>query len=592
VLSVSAYDRRGIETFSRFLRSVLAARPTLLLLQQRRDLKYLLRAMAEDLDDAGHSEPAIGQPAEPDSAAAFREKLRRELHRLRGQEERTGKRWVGASSTPRRLAERLLRQIASETSSSAKQSRAQAGRRVALALARRANAEAMALTRDASNTVIKLGVPLRQKANENAAAELDLKEAYLGPGRREKLTRIEAYRAEKGFLRGLVAYLRNDSYRDIEGPFKQVNFEADLHASLKQIEEPVIDALKWLEQNAMAPLEHRLDQEVHAQAEAQTVRQHIEPEVREAAAHKLRALAGLITDLPVPSTPTIGPLVRSLADPAAAGPLPREPHAALFGLLETFAETAIQEELLALLRRLTGKSNEPLRVLLLGHDRRPLLHLCALLCHDVIKAERFPDAQPDKWLRLGRPIELPGVAWADEHGFDSSTVPLFKQVSLVLGPADEQLATPLVPSFLRFFDAVGIHVDAARLGHARANLRRARPLYMQALSESRLPMFFVNGMGRDFSLHLSQLLTEVLDSIAADHAGGQDWFVFDDYDIRYTRYMQLGRQVLAGRKSILALWREAGLLFSEPFTEEALEKSIHAAQQKRRTTSGTQERVR
>jgi hypothetical protein len=115
---------------------------------------------------------------------------------------------------------------------------------------------------------------------------------------------------------------------------------------------------------------------------------------------------------------------------------------------------------------------------------------------------------------------------------------------------------------------------------------------MQALSESRLPMFFVNGMGRDFSLHLSQLLTEVLDSIAADHAGGQDWFVFDDYDIRYTRYMQLGRQVLAGRKSILALWREAGLLFSEPFTEEALEKSIHAAQQKRRTTSGTQERVR
>ena len=116
----------------------------------------------------------------------------------------------------------------------------------------------MALTRDASNTVIQLGVPLRQKAAEHAAAELDLKEAYLGPGRREKLSRREAYRAEKGFLRGLVAYLRNDSYRDIEGPFKQVNFEADLHASRAQIEEPVIDALKWLEQNVMGPLEQRL----------------------------------------------------------------------------------------------------------------------------------------------------------------------------------------------------------------------------------------------------------------------------------------------------------------------------------------------
>ena len=73
-----------------------------------------------------------------------------------------------------------------------------------------------------------------------------------------------------------------------------------------------------------------------------------------------------------------------------------------------------------------------------------------------------------------------------------------------------------------------------------------------------------------------------------------EWLIFDDYDVRYSRFVQLGRQVLQGKKSIPALWREAGLLFSGPFAEERLVEAIQEARRRRQKNRGPvrEERVR
>lgn len=709
VLTVSAHEHKGLEAFIAFLGSLQAARPTLLLLQKRRDLKHLLLAMAGDLDDLPDLEEEVSGslPSSDFDDALFNEPptdvdkklvrrpedsipglaepavLRAALARLRAREERLRWRWLGDGGTPRRLAQRMIRQINADPSGRGKEQRAQASRRVGALLGKRATEAAQALVREAQNTLVGLGLPLRQEAAEPAAIELALRDSYLGSEQRVKLSRGEAFRAQRGFLRGLMAFLRNDSYRTVEGAFDVAALQADLDQSIERLEAHVAETLDWLEHHVLGPLQQRLEQEVDAHSEAKVARQRIDLSTREKLRKGLEALAAQVASLPTPAAAPLPPLPPSSQPPSQpvgrpqsrppaskpsqppskpsqptsqptsqpSGPSPSSSqdvrpltrsqeaarlesgraHEALFGLLETFAETSLQEELLQLLQRLTGRPSEvvppepgaaraakagpagkdkdkgkaagpgarddgPVRVLLLGADRGPLLHLCCLLAHtaglSASLAQRLP---ADRWLRLGPGLDLSGVPFWDEHGLSAAGIPLLQQVALVVAPADEVLAKAPPPLGLwRRFDAVGIHVDAARIGHGRADLQRAQELYLEALRQAERPVFFVNGTGRDFDGQLDQLLTEVPEALEADFPEISEWLIFDDYDVRYSRFVQLGRQVLQGKKSIPALWREAGLLFSGPFTEERLVEAIQEARRRRKKDRGPvrEERVR
>ncbi|MFO0576632.1 MAG: dynamin family protein [Polyangia bacterium] len=713
VLTVSAHEHQGLEAFTAFLGSLQAARPTLLLLQKRRDLRHLLLAMAQDLDDlpdlaeevsgalpstnfddalfdepptdvdkklARRPEDSIPGLAEP---AVLRELLRGALSRLRARESRLRWRWLGDGGTPRRLAQRMLRQIQTEPTGRGKEERAQASRRVGALLGKRATEAAQTLVREAQNTLVGLGLPLRQEAAEPAAIELALRDSYLGGEQRVKLSRGEAFRAQRGFFRGLMAFLRNDSYRTVEGAFDVAALRADLDQSIERLEAHVAETLDWLEHHVLGPLQQRLEQEVDAHSEAKVARQRIDLSTRESLRKGLEALAAQVAALPTPAAAPLPPLPPGPPAPAAKPPSrppssqpsgPPQPqdggplsasqeaaklaasgraHEALFGVLETFAETALQEELLQLLQRLTGRpaeaaladgkastaagktapasktedaarvppaparargskeappapsskgakeaalAREPVRVLLLGADRGPLLHLCCLLAHSAGESATLALRAPaDRWLRLGPTLELSGVPWWDEHGLSPAGSPLLQQVTLVVAPADEVLALAPPPlALLRRFDAVGVHLDAARIGHGRADLQRAQGLYLEALRQAERPVFFINGTGRDFDGQLEQLLSEVPDALEADFPEVSEWLIFDDYDVRYSRFVQLGRQVLQGKKSIPALWREAGLLFSGPFAEERLVEAIQEARRRRQKNRGPvrEERVR
>lgn len=606
VLTVSAHERRGLDSLGLFLMSLVEARPALLLLQKRRELKALLSAISDDLTDPQEgrerAQVAEGAASLAGDAAVLREKLRGALDRLRAKEARVRQRWVGALGLPRRLEGRVLKQIEADRDAAAKSKRAATSLRVGTALGRGATQEVAALIRDAINTLLGFGIPLREPAEEPPAPELTVKpDGYVEsvPGRTVPRPSWAEFRRNRGFFRGTWAYLRAPLQTDEPGfdRFDKDSFVTHLAADVVRIETHIADRLAWLEQNVLALLQQRFAQEVDAQAEAQRARRTVDHKFREIVRKSLGEIYDLAAALPIPSGSPVDPLEPELEIVETESEPPHEAHEALFGLLETFAETAIQEEFRLLLRRLVPSAPEPLKVLLVGADRQPLLHLCSLLAHDAAKSEALRKGAPaDKWLRIGAKAELPGLSsgnfW-DEHGLNTSAIPLFRGLTIFVAPADEQLGA-LPVSLVRGCTAVGVHLDAARIGHARADLSRARSLYMNTLHEARIPSFFVNGTSRDFSGQLSQLLTEVPEALEAEYPDCTEWFLFDDYDVRYSRFVQIGRQVLAGKKSIPALWREAGLLFSGAFAEERLNEAISESRKRKRKTKGKvqEERVK
>lgn len=282
-----------------------------------------------------------------------------------------------------------------------------------------------------------------------------------------------------------------------------------------------------------------------------------EPDLRgelERLATTARAALGELTE-PAPA-----------AEPASALPARRlEAAGALHPLIAIFREAGFQRDFMRFLEGLRPDLAAPRRVLLLGPRREAALKLAALLAHDLGRLDAWQTAPETAWLASGSDapyaLEAPDTVLA--------------RLDLVVAPADAALPALDWPTLFADFEAIGVEVDATRLGCGYSTLARAP--YAEALRAMADKVFFTCGDGGLFGAHRLVDLPEVL--ATPGPLGARPWFVYEDYDARYTDFMRLmGEPALdeGGSRALVRRWRLAGLPEDAPFAEADLRR---AAQQ-------------
>jgi hypothetical protein len=92
-----------------------------------------------------------------------------------------------------------------------------------------------------------------------------------------------------------------------------------------------------------------------------------------------------------------------------------------------------------------------------------------------------------------------------------------------------------------------------------------------------------SGQGALFNSRLADLLTDVPDRLelfARSHnfRSCAEWFVYENYDARYTDFMLWGR---AQDENFWGKWSESGRGFRFPFTEPHLRLALEGARRKK-----------
>ena len=95
-----------------------------------------------------------------------------------------------------------------------------------------------------------------------------------------------------------------------------------------------------------------------------------------------------------------------------------------------------------------------------------------------------------------------------------------------------------------------------------------------------------------FDRKLADLVADVPERVAAfgerrGFRGRMDWFVYENYDARYTDFIEFGEQLstasdAADFDALTALWRESGLDLTPPFDEPGLRAALAAGRDKLR----------
>lgn len=287
---------------------------------------------------------------------------------------------------------------------------------------------------------------------------------------------------------------------------------------------------------------------------------------KEAARIRIQELRGALGPLPVRvavgKSSLFGDVEPSTARPAGPGA-----HHALIPLLGTFRELELATHFLQFLAaRVELAAPERAAVLLLGR-RDASIRLLASLFRDRALEARLGGVPGDRWIVVDADRRPVGAPWTSS----ATVVPpseRFPALRVAIAPIDEYIGVPVAdwPTLLASFDAVGVTVDAPRIASGRAALERAP--YRAALASAHRA-FFVSDEGRSFDGQLHLLLTEVIPA-----AGGRrPWFVFDDYDARYTEMIALCEDVRKGGGTAEALarrWKAEELSFDPPFSHSAL----------------------
>jgi PAS domain-containing protein/predicted GTPase len=278
-------------------------------------------------------------------------------------------------------------------------------------------------------------------------------------------------------------------------------------------------------------------------------------------------------------TPTPTPQPAATLDQADA------PDYGLFTpLVVSFQEQGIQTRFLEL-----EALRQRRRVVLLGLRRHDSLRLLSRLAHDAaffdaLKTEEGREAGERDWIFHGSiPPALPHVRAGLPDTFLSG-------LDVLVAPSDGFYA-PNSPAnsdvdwndlFAEWLPVV--HIDIARIDSGLSDLARAP--YAAALAHVD-QWVAASGQGALFNARLTDLLTDVperLELFAArrGYRGRAEWFVYENYDARYTDFMLWGRGMDAGSDdgSLLRKWLTSGHDFRFPFSEFRMRLAIEGAKRK------------
>jgi GTPase SAR1 family protein len=268
-------------------------------------------------------------------------------------------------------------------------------------------------------------------------------------------------------------------------------------------------------------------------------------------------------------------------------------------LLTTFREQDIQSRFLRL-----DALRDSRRVVLLGLRRHDSLRLLSRLAHDAafsdsLRAEDGREIGERDWIFCGStPPALPHV-----HVPAPDT--LLRELEVLVAPSDTLLCgeEPEGGPSIDWNDLFAewlpvIHLDIARVDSGLSDLARAP--YVRALPHAR-HWIAASGQGALFNARLSDLLTDVPDRVdlfswRRDCKGRAEWFVYENYDARYTDFMLWGRKAIEQSReqameqlmeqsnmngrfgdSLLRKWTESGYDFTFPFSEDRMRLALERA---------------
>ena len=257
--------------------------------------------------------------------------------------------------------------------------------------------------------------------------------------------------------------------------------------------------------------------------------------------------------------------------------------------LHAFAEQAIQTRFLDLPALRASR-----RLVLLGLRRHDSLRLLSRLAHDAALTDvpRTPEGREigeGEWIFCGRvPPALP-------HALLRTPSSALDNLDLLIAPSDTFRGDSM-----RAIDWGGlfgewlpvVHLDIARVDSGLSDL--ARSPYASALAGVS-HWIAASAHGALFDTRLPDLVLDVPDRMAAftrlrGFRGRMDWFVYENYDPRYTDFIALGRQIGADSsdgdlETLIDLWSESGLNFSPPLTEPRLRLALREIRERLRTDS-------
>ncbi|MDR1977629.1 MAG: dynamin family protein [Synergistaceae bacterium] len=253
-------------------------------------------------------------------------------------------------------------------------------------------------------------------------------------------------------------------------------------------------------------------------------------------------------------------------------------------LLATFHEQDIQSRFLKLDALRLNR-----RVVLLGLRRHDSLRLLSRLAHDAALTDslRTRDGREigeRDWLFCGStPPALPHVR------VDTPDT-LLRDLEVLVAPDDGlcdsegDLRIDWGDLFAEWLPV--IHLDIARIDSGLSDLARAP--YAKALSHVGL-WVAASGQGALFNGRLSDLLTDVPERVDLfarnrDCRGRVEWFVYENYDARYTDFMLWGScsGPETGDEGLLRKWIAGGHDFNPPFSKPRLRLALEGARRKSR----------
>lgn len=336
----------------------------------------------------------------------------------------------------------------------------------------------------------------------------------------------------------------------------------------------------WMDDSLIQRAQQRVDELANVVRELEHARRRAAKEREHQAALlvRLRALAVDARTL-VATARASEPGFSTPAIPAAAevSGAVTGAHRALIPVLAIFRELEFRRTAMEFLDRLGVLRSPQASVLLLG-NRTSAMGALSALAHDRALVSRVQESHPRSWVvmgREGRGGELPiGAA----PFFLPRTLEFLPGLRIVVAPDDEHLQLPQDrwARVLAAFDGIGVCVDAPRIDSGMSTLARS-PYFGPLAKHPRV--FFISGEGRFFDEKLHLLVTEVARRVPRRSSGWPPWFVFEEYDARYTHFMSIAGDVLKHRgtaEELARRWMDLELSTAKPFDLPRLRLAMDA----------------
>jgi predicted GTPase len=330
--------------------------------------------------------------------------------------------------------------------------------------------------------------------------------------------------------------------------------------------------LEWMRGTVEAPLATRVSEASSALAERQRLREQAQADRDRARAAHVRLLqlvkaAEIIAKRRPPASAKVGAFSSDAAPIESRGLQPAA--AALVPLLARFRELEFQDEVALFLERF-GEHTE--RVLLLGARREPSLAFIAAFLHDLGLSESLGRLDPRQGIWVASAPRSPTELATNWHSVRTEGVSHPRFAFFVAPPDDLLPKTIAWWRALDEFDAIGIAVDAPRIASGLSDLQRAP--YREAISQRLAKVFLLSADGAAFRDKIADLQGDIASKTREMLKHACPWFVFEDYDARYTAFLRLLDKRSPTAQAFEREWRAAELSFREPFTEAELRQAF------------------